>query len=311
VRRAIVVGGAVVALIVIVVVVLVVNGGGAVIPSVKDPVAAKPGGAGTLAVAPVRSVVTAGEGDTTIDYSVSNASKTRRDYALSVVELSMKGSPLSDGAHSAARWVSVPPALLSVKPEQTGHVAVRVAPPANRGASERRIALVITDSTVQSGGNVRFRVAISTSIYVEGTGPAVRKASLSNLQLPLFSGQDLMASADLTNKGTVILVPGARRGTILGTTSSANQFTVSGDVVRPGETVTLKGTVRAPIACWCQVRITAPDGTGITTVTGHVLVLPWWWILGGIVLIAAALVWRGLRRRKQSAALGKPAEDAQ
>ncbi|WP_396045810.1 hypothetical protein [Aeromicrobium sp. UC242_57] len=103
-------------------------------------------------------------------------------------------------------------------------------------------------------------------------------------------------SADLKNSGTVITVPGAQKGTILGTASGTNQFPVSGDVVRPGETVTLTGQTRTPVACWCEVRISAPDGSGVTTVSGRVLVLPWWWLLGAAVVIGvAALTIRRLR----------------
>lgn len=268
---------------------LVLNSGEAATPSLTGT---PPGGgeSATMSVAPVRSVITSAQDDVTLEYSVGNNSSRPRSYEITIGESSAEGRPLADGPRSAARWVSLGSSELTVSGGQRGKLPVRVRPPVDRGASERRITVTITDNTVDSAGNVNFRTAISTSVYVEGTGPVVRKATLSGLDLPLLSGRDLKISADLENRGTVITVPGAQKGTILGTASGTDQFLVSGDVVRPGEKVPLTGLVRTPIACWCEVRITAPDGTGVTTVSGRVLVLPWWWLLGALVFIVAAVL---------------------
>ena len=264
---------------------LVLTGGDAPRPSLAQ--AARPSGeAAELSVGPVRSVITAATKNTTIEYSVGNNATKPRTYSMSVRELSLDGPPLKDGPQSAARWVDLPDEI-TVQPGSRGKVPVRVTLPADRGASQRRIAVVVTDETVDTSGNVNFKTAISTSVYVEGTGPVVRKASMSDLDLPLLSGRGITASARLSNEGPVFLVPGAQKGTILGTTSSTNQFPVSGPAVRPGETVTVAGSVRAPTACWCEVRLSAPDGTGATEVVGHVLVLPWWWLLGALLVLMA------------------------
>lgn len=243
-----------------------------------------------MSVAPVRSLIAADQDDVTIAYSVGNSGTAPRDYTIAIGEATPKGAALADGPKSAARWVDIPSTKLTVPGGQRGEFPVRVQPAKDRGASERRITVTITDNTVDNSGNVNFKTAISTSVYVEGTGPVIRKAKLSGLDLPWFSGRDLTASAKLTNQGTVITVPGAQKGTILGTASGTNQFPVSGDVVRPGETVRLSGDVRTPPACWCQVRITAADGSGVTTVSGRVLVLPWWWLLGAVVVVAGAFI---------------------
>lgn len=277
---------------------LVLTSGDAAKPSLNAPPPSS-GESATMSVAPVRSVITADQDDVTLEYSVGNNGSRPRSYAIAIGESTAQGRPLADSPRSAARWVSVGSSKLTVAGGQRGKVPVRVQPPSDRGASERRITVTITDNTVDSSGNVNFKTAISTSVYVEGTGPVVRKATLSGLDLPLFAGRELTVTADLENHGTVITVPGAQKGTILGTASGASPFPVSGDVVRPGEKVELTGTVRTPIACWCEVRITAADGSGVTTVSGRVLVLPWWWLLGAAVFVAAAVV--TVRRFKRPA----------
>lgn len=280
---------------------LVLTGGDAPRPSL-DAAPSTGGEAANLSVGPVRSLITADQDDITIEYSIGNNAKLPRRYRLTVQELSAEGPPLADGPQSAARWVTLP-ATVTVQGGARGKVPVRFQPPADRGASERRIAVVVTDETVDTSGNVNFKTAISTSVYVEGTGPVVRKARMSDLDAPFFSGRDLKVSAQLKNLGTVLIVPGAQKGTILGTTSDTNQFSVSGQVVRPGETVELSGSVRAPAACWCEVLISAPDGSGVTSVSGHVLVLPWWWLLGALVILVLVTlaVERSRRARKEPA----------
>lgn len=266
---------------------LVLNSTDAPTPSLDSPPVTG-GESATMSVAPVRSVITADQDDVTLEYSVGNNGSSPHHYSIVIGEATSEGRPLADGARSAARWVTIPSEKLTVPGGELGKFPVRIEPARDRGASERRITVTITDNTVDSSGNVNFKTAISTSVYVEGTGPVVRKAKLSGLDLPWFSGRDLKITADLSNQGTVITVPGAQKGTILGTASGTNQFPVSGDVVRPGETVTLSGSVRTPIACWCEVRVTAADGSGTTAVSGRVLVLPWWWVLGAVVLILGA-----------------------
>lgn len=274
---------------------LFLTGGNAPQPALDGPPSTA-GESATMSVAPVRSLIAGDQDDATIAYSVGNNGSAPRNYSISIGESTAEGKPLADNERSAARWVTLPSTKLTVPGGKRGSIPVRIKPPSDRGASERRITVTITDNTLDSSGNVSFKTAISTSVYVEGTGPVVRKATLSGLDLPRFSGRDLKVSADLTNQGSVITVPGAQKGTILGTTSGTNQFQVSGDVVRPGETVTLSGAVRTPIACWCEVRITAPDGTGTTTVSGRVLVLPWWRLLGGLVgIVACTLAVRRFR----------------
>ncbi|MFI5428390.1 hypothetical protein [Aeromicrobium sp. UC242_57] len=121
-------------------------------------------------MAPVRSVITADQDDVTLEYSVGNNGSSPRKYTLEVGEASSKGTPLPDGPQSAARWVTVESTAFTVPGGKRGKVPVRIQPPADRGASERRITVKITDNTVDTSGNVNFKTAISTSVYVEGTG---------------------------------------------------------------------------------------------------------------------------------------------
>jgi hypothetical protein len=291
---------------------LVLGGGQATVPSVGDAAPAPAGGTGGVGVVPVRSLVPSDETDTTIDYAVSNAGDQPRTYALTVGELSADGKSLPDDARSAARWVTLTTTSLDVAPGDTARFPVRIQPPADRGADERRIALVVTDVTEQSGSGVQLRTAISTSIYVAGIGVEIRGATLSHLALPWLSGEDLAVTAELTNDGNVIVVPGATQGTILGTTSSGETFPLSGAVARPGETVSVAGVTRLPAICWCEVRVTAPDGAdGVTTVSGRVLVLPWPWVIAAAVALVVALVLLVVvRARRSSHPSGRRRPDA-
>lgn len=245
------------------------------------------GAIGNLTLAPVRSSILSTENSATLDYNLGNAGSEPETFRISASELSMEGLPLPASHSSAAAWVHLATSTITVPARGSAHTPIVVRPPSDRGASQRRIGVTFTQ-VAPPGAAVSIRTAVTTSIYVQGIGPVRRDLSLADLHLPALASGSLRVSATLSNHGTVVEIPGTAQTVVAGSVTGGARFSFSGPLIEPGQhAVVESGRVSMPALCWCEVRVSVPDGRGgVSTLRAHVLVLPWAWI-GGLMAILA------------------------
>ncbi|AZZ51894.1 MULTISPECIES: hypothetical protein [Rathayibacter] len=279
---------------------VVLGRGEAVVPDVSDGAAPTGGGAGAISVSPVRSVVPAETPDVTLAYTIGNVGDAEKTYKASAAELDSSGRPISAATGDAGAWVSFDQQRVTVSAGASAPVAVRIEAPADRGAEERRVGVTFAEVVDSSEGSVGMATAITTSVYVQGTGTPSRSARVEGLTVPSFATGSFPVTATLINDGNVTVVPGATDGGVAGTISDGGQpFVIAGNPVRPASSGVLTGTVEAPPPlCWCQVRVSVADGNdGVSSVDARVLVTPAW-LPGALTVLAALLVIAALLRAR-------------
>lgn len=278
-------------------------------PSAPNPNVARGQGpasqaVGGTSIAPVRSVVPAATPDVDIPYTIFNLADQAKTYELSAIELDENGAVISASTGGAGHWISFDSPTVTVPAKASATVDVHVHAPTNRGVEERRVGVSIAEAPPSSSAGIGVHVKVTTSVYVQGTGVPIRKASLDGLDMPSFATGPFAVRTLLVNDGTVTVVPGAVEGTAAGTISGGTAFALTGDPVKPASSGELQGTVSdVPAFCWCQIKAAVDNGAGgASVVEGRVLVAPLWAVVGIPTVLAAGAVVLALRRAQRRTA---------
>jgi hypothetical protein len=88
-----------------------------------------------------------------------------------VVRASVRDATRAALHHPGAAWVkSIRPAVLHLRPGQTGHIRLLLAAP--RGAGSRAVTNVIFSAGPSGHGAVRLAAAVGGTLRIRGAGPA-------------------------------------------------------------------------------------------------------------------------------------------
>jgi hypothetical protein len=257
----------------------------------------------SVTVSPARLVVSQDDLASTQLLTVVN--RGQEPVSLTVQKRNFVTSPSGglsyrpDAPYGAADWVTVAPAVLDLDPGESQQVRATIQVPDKPDVGDHQVALVFLAPST-GDGNIKVSRGIGAPLYVTVPGPVDDSVRLNGLTGPGWSlrGHPSL-TASLTSTGTVHR--DFRGTTALSVGTAGRQTRFNDFTVARGADRVVTTTWDAPLVCVCHPSLTVTNaGQAPQTVSTRVVVLPWW-LLVGLVLVLAAVAVLVVRRRSRTA----------